>query len=141
MSRIQLLRGRGRGSRARSSAGRGAVVPVKWRNIGPTNVAGRVAAVAVDRDGRLYRGAAGGGVWRAGTGGTWTPLTDDLGSLSIGAIAISATNPSVLYVGTGEGSIAIDGIDGIGIVRSTDGGVTWIDRSKLRVGIESPDDR
>jgi photosystem II stability/assembly factor-like uncharacterized protein len=126
-SRIQLLRTAGRGGPAIAgiSGGRGGPPAPKWRNIGPTNVAGRVASIAVDGRGTVYRGSAGGGVWRADVAGTWTPLTDNLGSLSIGAIAVSTTNPSVIYIGTGEGSIAIDGIDGIGIVKSTDGGGSW----------------
>lgn len=99
--------------------------PVKWRNLGPTNVSGRVASVAVDRAQRIYRGTAGGGVWRFDGSAGWTPLTDELGTLSIGAVAVSPSNDDIVYVATGEGSIAGDGIDGIGIARSTDGGRRW----------------
>lgn len=100
----------------------------RWQNVGPTNVAGRVSALAVDPDNAstVYRGTAGGGVWKTTDGGTtWTALTDDLGNLSIGAIAVTPSNPLVVYVGTGEGALGIDGIDGIGILKSSDGGTSW----------------
>jgi photosystem II stability/assembly factor-like uncharacterized protein len=101
---------------------------LQWTNIGPTNVAGRVSAVAVDPTNPdvIYRGAAGGGVWKSTDGGkTWLSLTDNLGNLSIGAIAIAPSSPATIYVGTGEGALSVDGIDGIGIIKSTDGGTTW----------------
>ncbi len=99
-----------------------------WQNLGPTNFAGRVSAVAVDptKPNVIYRGAAGGGVWKTTDGGTtWKALTDDLGDLSIGAIAVAPSKPQTVYVGTGEGVESIDGIDGIGFIKSTDGGTTW----------------
>jgi photosystem II stability/assembly factor-like uncharacterized protein len=99
-----------------------------WQNLGPTNFAGRVSAVAVDPTNTavIYRGTAGGGVWKTTNGGTtWKPLTDDLGNLSIGAVAVAPSKPQTVYVGTGEGALGIDGIDGIGFIRSTDGGATW----------------
>ncbi|HUM02618.1 MAG TPA: hypothetical protein VL084_10040 [Thermoanaerobaculia bacterium] len=99
-----------------------------WQNLGPTNFAGRVSALAVDptKASVIYRGTAGGGVWKTTDGGTtWKPLTDDLGNLSIGAIAVAPSKPQTVYVGTGEGALGIDGIDGIGFIKSTDGGATW----------------
>src|SRR5580704_11517193 len=69
-------------------------------------VAGRVTAIAVDPANSLhvYLGGAVGGVWETTDGGTtWTPLTDNQVTLSIGSIAIDATtNPETIYVGTGE---------------------------------------
>ena len=111
--------------------GGGAAGAPLWENLGPANLAGRVSALAVDSSNPaiIYRGTAGGGVWRStDTGTTWTSLTDGLGNLSIGAIAMapgSAGQPPTLYVGTGEGALGIDGIDGIGLIKSTDGGATW----------------
>jgi len=99
-----------------------------WHNLGPTNFAGRVSALAVDptNSSLIYRGTAGGGLWKSTDGGTsWAPLTDSLGNLSIGAVAVAPSNPQILYVGTGEGALGIDGIDGIGFIKSTDGGLTW----------------
>jgi photosystem II stability/assembly factor-like uncharacterized protein len=103
--------------------------PSAATNLGPTNVAGRVSAVAVHASNPavIYRGTAGGGVWKStDSGTTWTSLTDNLGNLSIGAVAIAPSNPSTIYVGTGEGVLSVDGIDGIGLIKSTDGGTTWI---------------
>ena len=97
-------------------------------NLGPTNVSGRVSAVAVHptNPAIIYRGTAGGGLWKTIDGGTtWAPLTDNLGSLSIGAVALAPSNPDIVYLGTGEGVFSVDGIDGIGLIRSTDGGATW----------------
>lgn len=104
----------------------------KWKNLGPANTAGRVSSLAVNPNDpkTIYRGTAGGGLWRSKDGGTtWAPLTDSLGNLSIGAVALAPKQapggPQVVYLGTGEGIVAIDGIDGIGFLRSPDGGETW----------------
>ncbi len=99
-----------------------------WHNLGPTNFAGRVSALAVDptNSSVIYRGTAGGGLWKSQDKGVnWTPLTDSLGNLSVGAVAVARSNTQVIYVGTGEGALGIDGIDGIGLIKSTDGGQTW----------------
>jgi hypothetical protein len=99
-----------------------------WSNLGPTNVAGRVAMLAVDPNNSaiIYRGTAGGGVWKStDSGSTWTVLTDSLGDLSIGAVAVAPSNTSIVYVGTGEGALGTDAINGIGFIKSTDGGATW----------------
>ncbi len=104
------------------------VIGTNWRNLGPTNFAGRVSASAVDpaNSSIIYRGTAGGGLWKSLDGGvTWAPLTDSLGNLSIGAVAVAPSNPQIIYVGTGEGALGIDGIDGIGFISSTDAGATW----------------
>ena len=108
-----------------------------WTSIGPlptdlgtTNVtSGRVNAVAIDpRDGNtVYIGAAEGGVWKTTDGGQhWTPLTDDQASLANGAIALDPSNPDTVYVETGEENFAQDSYYGAGILKSTDGGATWV---------------
>jgi hypothetical protein len=72
----------------------------------------------------IYIAASGGGVWETTDGGmTWTPLTDTQKTLSMGAIAIAPSNPSVLYAGTGTPDNGGD--YGRGILISTDGGSTW----------------
>jgi hypothetical protein len=96
-------------------------------------VTGRVTAIAPDpaTPGTLLVGAQGGGVWRGtGTegdsgGGTWTPLSDELASLSVGSLARDPTNPNVIYVGTGEQGAAEATPPGAGIFVSQDGGTTW----------------
>ena len=101
-----------------------------WVSLGPNNGAGRATCV-VPHPGEpdtVLAGAAGGGVWKSTDEGlTWRSLTDGLVSdLSVGAVAYAPSDPDVLYLGTGEGGYAIDFIPGIGLVRSEDGGETWI---------------
>jgi hypothetical protein len=89
---------------------------------------GRVTSVAVDPvSGDIFVGAASGGVWRsAGDGSMFAPITDLLPTQVIGAIAIdSKTNPSTIYVATGEANASGDSYYGQGIFRSTDLGASW----------------
>src|SRR5437899_3082436 len=76
---------------------------LQWRMIGPFR-GGRVAAVSgVDGDTRtFYFGSVGGGVWKTTDAGTvWTPVFDQQRIASIGAIGVAASNPNIIYVGTG----------------------------------------
>jgi photosystem II stability/assembly factor-like uncharacterized protein len=76
--------------------------------------------------GTVLVGAAGGGVWKTTDGGvTWTPLTEGLNDLSVGAVSYAPSDSNVVYLGTGEASYAVDFIPGIGLLKSTDGGTTW----------------
>ena len=75
----------------------------------------------------VYIAAAGGGVWRTSDGGnTWTPLTDNLPTLSSGALAFAPNDPNVIYYGTGELNYCDwSCLPGEGLFKSTDGGATW----------------
>ena len=97
---------------------------------------GRVTAIAADPNdpNTLYAGAAAGGVWKTTDGGlTWTPLTDAMPSLFMGALAIAPSNSQVIYAGTGEANNGpsktrnsrYNIYSGRGILKSTDGGQTW----------------
>ncbi len=102
---------------------------LRWRSVGPY-VGGRVVAVAgvPSRRNLFYMGAVDGGVWKSTDyGNVWTNISDSTlsGSNSIGAIAVAASNPKVIYVGTGESDIRGDMITGDGVFRSADGGKTW----------------
>lgn len=104
-----------------------------WVNIGPINGAGRASCVAPHptRTGVILQGAASGGVWKTLDGGnTWYPTTDDLSDLGVGALAWAPSSPDVAYLGTGEGDTLVAGgsgyIPGIGILRSDDGGESWV---------------
>jgi photosystem II stability/assembly factor-like uncharacterized protein len=101
---------------------------MRWRELGPHR-GGRVVAVAghPERIGTFYMGASGGGVWRTDNAGhTWRNLTDgQVGSASVGALAVSDADPSVLYVGMGESCIRGNVGFGDGVYRSRDGGATW----------------
>ena len=105
------------------------IAGTNWVSLGPTNGAGRMTALAVHPSvaGTVYAGAAGGGVWKSTSGGaSWTCLTDSLNDLAVGALAISPSSPGTIYVGTGEGNTNGDAIPGIGLLKSTDGGQTWL---------------
>ncbi|MEZ5319351.1 MAG: hypothetical protein R2752_18265 [Vicinamibacterales bacterium] len=98
-----------------------------WRNIGPFR-GGRTKAAAgiASQPNVFYVGVANGGVWKTDDyGRTWTPIFDDQPTGSIGDIAVAASNPNVIYVGSGEGMQRPDLSTGDGIYKSIDGGGTW----------------
>jgi photosystem II stability/assembly factor-like uncharacterized protein len=100
---------------------------MKWRLIGPFR-GGRVLAVAGVRGNPnvFYFGAVSGGVWKTVNGGTtWQPVFDKEPVSSIGAIAVSESDPNVIYVGTGEACIRSNISYGDGVYKSVDGGKTW----------------
>lgn len=99
-----------------------------WSSIGPTNGAGRATALALHPTvpGTAIIGAAGGGAWKTlDRGENWTPLTETIPNLSVGAIVYAPSDPNRVYLGTGEGGLASDFIPGIGLLVSNDGGATW----------------
>lgn len=74
----------------------------------------------------MYIAAAQGGVWKTIDNGlNWVVLTDDLGSIASGDIAIDPANPNVLYYGTGELNYSGDSQYGDGIFKSTNAGLNW----------------
>ena len=101
---------------------------LRWRSIGP-NRGGRSIAVAGSnqRLNEYYFGATGGGLWKTNDGGTtWRPVTDtSLKTSSVGAVAISDSNPDIVFIGTGETQLRGNIIQGDGLYKSTDGGKTW----------------
>jgi photosystem II stability/assembly factor-like uncharacterized protein len=99
-----------------------------WRSIGPAVMGGRIDDVAVDErnPSTIYVGAASGGLWKSiNAGTTWTPLFDREGVASIGDVALSASNPDLVWVGTGEPNNRQSSSFGDGVYKSTDGGRTW----------------
>lgn len=100
----------------------------KWRNIGPDRGGRSIAATGVrGRKNEAYFGATGGGLWKTNDGGeTWAPVTDgQVHSASVGAVAVSESNPDVIYIGMGETCIRGNIMPGDGVYKSTDGGKTW----------------
>jgi len=107
---------------------------LRWRSIGPAR-GGRSQAVAgsAKRPMEYYFGATGGGVWKTTDGGAnWRPVSDRFfKSSSVGAIAVSESNPDVVYAGMGETQLRGNIIQGDGVYKTTDGGRTW-----THVGLE-----
>src|SRR5207302_10635997 len=90
--------------------------------------AGRVVAVAGVRGEPevYYFGSVGGGVWKTNDAGrTWNPILDSQPVASIGAIAVAASNPEIIYVGSGEADMRSSISMGNGMYKSSDGGKTW----------------
>src|SRR6185503_18325794 len=101
---------------------------LEWRSIGPFR-GGRVVAVAGDpvNSQVFYFGSTGGGVWKTTDGGQyWENVSDGFFKrASVGAIAVSPSDPNVIYVGMGESCIRGNVSHGDGVYRSTDAGKTW----------------
>ncbi|MEL6615412.1 MAG: glycosyl hydrolase, partial [Bacteroidota bacterium] len=99
-----------------------------WTFAGPTNVGGRVTALAVEDFDRFFVGTGSGGVFKTTDGGaTFTPVGDEAFTLSIGDVTLDPQDPQTVWVGTGEangggGSLTYGGS---GLWRSQDGGRTW----------------
>lgn len=101
---------------------------LKFRNIGPAGMSGRVTSIDVieDNPAQIYIGSGSGGVWKSENGGTnWKPIFDEQKAASIGDIAIYQNNPSIIYVGTGEGNPRNSQSSGNGMYKSIDGGKSW----------------
>jgi photosystem II stability/assembly factor-like uncharacterized protein len=109
-------------------AHKGPFAQLHVRDLGPAVAGGRVSAVAGIPGDPLtyYVGAAAGGVWKTTDGGEhWKPIFAHEASASIGAIALSRSNPNLVWVGTGEPNIRNDIMDGAGVYLSTDAGKSF----------------
>jgi photosystem II stability/assembly factor-like uncharacterized protein len=107
---------------------------LRFRSIGPAVTSGRVIAFAVDPNDRAkyFVAVASGGVWKTvNAGTTWTPVFENYGSYSIGAIALDPRDAAVVWVGTGERNSQRSVGYGDGLYKSEDGG-----RSFRKVGLE-----
>ena len=101
---------------------------LRLRSLGPAFTSGRVVGFAVDPTNvsRYYVAVASGGVWKTVNAGiTWTPVFDNEGSYSIGAITLDPKNPLTVWVGTGENNSQRSVSYGNGVYKSDDGGRTW----------------
>ncbi|TFB11580.1 T9SS type A sorting domain-containing protein [Candidatus Marinimicrobia bacterium MT.SAG.2] len=113
-----------------------------WEAIGPKNIGGRTLAIAFNpqNPNTIYAGSAGGGLWRSYTLGegaqAWEHVSTAFPVLSVSSIAISPDDSNTMYIGTGEvynsestgtgySIRATRGSYGIGILKTSDGGVAW----------------
>jgi len=102
---------------------------LKWRNIGPANMMGRIAAI--DASNSDYRkvliASASGGVFKSENAGTtWESIFDKYGAGSIGSIKFDQNNLDVIWIGTGESANRNSSAYGDGIYKSIDGGKSFI---------------
>lgn len=100
---------------------------LRWRMIGPHRGGRSIAVAGIESQPNVYYfGGVGGGVWKTVNGGiTWEPIFDSQPISSIGAISVAQSNPSVIYVGTGEADFRSNLTYGNGVYKSLDGGATW----------------
>ena len=101
---------------------------LKPRNIGPAGMSGRVTSIdAINTNPDvIYLGTASGGVWKTeNAGANWKPIFDEQPIQNIGAVAITQSNPNIVWAGTGEGNPRNSVSIGEGIYKSLDGGKTW----------------
>jgi photosystem II stability/assembly factor-like uncharacterized protein len=100
----------------------------KLRNVGPAFLSGRIADIAIhpDNENVWYVAVGSGGVWMTENAGTtWKPIFDNQPVYSIGSVTIDPSNPSIIWVGSGENVGGRHVGYGDGVYKSTDGGKSW----------------
>ncbi|HEX7281711.1 MAG TPA: hypothetical protein VF239_06620, partial [Vicinamibacterales bacterium] len=110
------------------SAGSGPLDRLYFRSIGPATPSGRVDDLAVLESDptTFYVAMATAGVYKTTNAGTtFTPVFDNEGTGSVGAIAIAPTDANLVWVGTGEANNRQSSSWGDGVYKSADGGRTW----------------
>lgn len=104
--------------------------PVKWRNIGPFRGGRSVTATGVSNDPlTYYMGTTGGGLWKTTDAGhIWFNISDGFFKTgSVGAVAVSSSDPNIVYCGMGEHAPrGVMTSYGDGVYKSTDAGKTWV---------------
>jgi photosystem II stability/assembly factor-like uncharacterized protein len=108
-----------------------ATLNLEWRSIGPAATGGRIADLAVVKSpGQadiIYVATTTGGVFKSVNAGiSFAPIFDHAGAMmSTGAVAVAPSNPTIVWVGTGEADNRQSSSWGDGVYKSLDGGATW----------------
>ena len=108
---------------------------VQWEERGPNNVAGRSRVVWFDLNDaangyrKVWAAGVSGGLWVTNniqeTNPVWNKVNDFFDNIAVNAFVQNPNNPNEMYFGTGEGWFNLDAVSGLGIWKSTNGGVTW----------------
>jgi photosystem II stability/assembly factor-like uncharacterized protein len=103
-----------------------------FRNIGPFRTAAWITELAVpdaplhDHLYTIYAASRTGGLWKTTNAGvSWVPISDSVDVAAVGAVAVAASNPSIVWMGTGDQANARSSYSGKGVFKSTDAGKTW----------------
>jgi hypothetical protein len=101
-----------------------------WQTVGgaqDSRVSGRATGIAFDplNPNNIYLAEPEGGLWKTTNhGASWSSLSDNWATSAMGAVAVDPLNPNVIYAATGDVD-APDGLGGIGMYKSVDGGLNW----------------
>ena len=101
---------------------------IDWEGIGPRLCGGRIECIAThpERPATMYVGVGSSGLWKTVNGGvTWKPIFENQPTMTMGAVAVSKSNPNTVWLGTGEVLLARSAMPGMGVFKSTDAGESW----------------
>lgn len=99
-----------------------------WRPLGPAIMGGRTVDIDVpeSRPGTIYAAVGPSGVWKSENHGTtWAPVFFKETTVSVGDVTVAPSNPSIVWVGTGEATCRNSVTIGDGVYKSNDAGKTW----------------
>ena len=99
-----------------------------WQWLGPGNIGGRVRSIVINPSNTdiLWAASVSGGIWKSTDAGvSWQILDDFMANMAVSTLLIDPTNPDILYAGTGEGFYNGDGLQGNGVFKTINGGITW----------------